>query len=241
MTSTAPSAGPSIEQDLGLVETATTAVLATASRLTDDDVAAPSLCEGWTRGHVLTHIARNAEAMVRLTRWAVSGQREEMYPGGTEKRDADIEAGAGRGAAEQLADLRGTASALAEDFPRLGGDLATSEVEMRGGFVVPSASLPFLRLRELVLHHVDLDAGYTLADVEGPVLVRLLDDAVSRLRLSHRAPSLTLRTDEGDTWTVGSGDTEVTGPRHGILLWLARRVPSGVSSAHDLPQLPRGA
>jgi maleylpyruvate isomerase len=241
MTSTAPSTDPSIEQDLALVETATTALLATASRLTDDDVAGDSLCEGWTRGHVMTHIARNAEAMVRLTSWAVTGERQEMYPGGAGKRDADIEAGAGRGAAEQLADLRDSASALAGDFPRLRGDLATSEVEMRGGFVVASASLPFLRLRELVLHHVDLDAGYSLADVEGPVLVRLVDDAVSRLRLSHRAPSVTLRTEEGDSWTVGSGEVEVTGPRHGILLWLARQIPSGVTSRQELPQLPRGA
>jgi len=241
MTPTAPPARPSLEQDLGLVQKATTDLLTTASRVTDDDVSGPSLCEGWTRGHVLTHIARNAEAMVRLTRWAVTGEREEMYPGGTEKRDADIEAGADRGAAEHLADLRDTASALAEALPRLRGDLATTEVEMRGGFVVPSASLPFLLLRELVLHHVDLDAGYSLADVEGLVLVRLLDDAVSRLRLSHRAPSVTLRTDEGDAWTVGSGEVEVTGARHGVLLWLARRIPSGVSSGQELPPLPRGA
>jgi maleylpyruvate isomerase len=241
MTPATPSVAPSLEHDLALVETATTALLATASRFTDDDVAVPSLCEGWTRGHVMTHVARNAEAMVRLTRWATTGGRQEMYPGGTEKRDADIEAGAGRRAAEQLSDLRDTASALAGEFPHLRGGLAASEVEMRGGYLVPSASLPFLRLRELVLHHVDLDAGPTLADVEGPVLVRLLDDAVSRLRLSHRAPSMTLRADEGDAWTVGSGDVEVTGPRHGILLWLARRIPSGVTSEQGIPQLPRGA
>jgi maleylpyruvate isomerase len=189
----------------------------------------------------MTHIARNAEAMVRLTHWATTGERQEMYPGGTEKRDADIEAGAGRGAAEQLADLRGTAAALAGDFPRLRGDLAAPEVEMRGGFVVGSDTLPFLRLRELVLHHVDLDAGYTLANVDGSVLVRLLDDAVKRLRLSHRAPSVTLVTDEGETWQVGEGEVEVSGPRHGVLLWLARRVGTGVTSPQGLPDLPRGA
>lgn len=232
---------PSVEQDLVLVESATATLLQTAARLGDDDIAAASLCEGWTRGHVLTHLARNAEAMVRLTHWATTGERREMYPGGTEKRDADIEAGAPRGAGEQLADLRRTAADLAVVFPRLCDGLATAEVEMRGGYLVDSASLPFLRLRELVMHHVDLDAGYTLADVEGPVLVRLLDDAVGRLRLSHRAPSMTLRTDEGDSWTVGSGEAEVTGPRHGILLWLARRIPSGVTSEEHLPPLPRGA
>jgi len=230
-----------IGDDLALVDRATTALLGTASRLTDEDVTGPSLCEGWTRGHVLAHVARNAEAMVRLTRWAATGERQEMYPGGTEKRDADIEAGAGRGAAEQLADLRDTAAVLAEEFPRLLGDLAAPEVEMRGGYRVGSPTLPFLRLRELVLHHVDLDAGYTLADVDGPVLVRLLDDAVGRLGLSHRAPSLALATDEGETWQVGAGEVEVTGPRHGVLLWLARRIPTGVTSRQGLPELPRGA
>lgn len=237
MTSTAFSVG----DDLALVDDATDALLRTASGLTDQDVFAASLCEGWTRGHVLTHISRNAEAMVRLTRWASTGEPQEMYPGGTERRDADIEAGAGRTSGEQLTDLRETAASLAEAFPLLLGDLPAPEVEMRGGYRVGSATLPFLRLRELVLHHVDLDAGYTLAEVDGPVLVRLLDDAVGRLRLSHRAPSLTLATHEGETWQVGEGEVEVTGTRHAMLLWLARRIPTGVTSRQGLPELPRGA
>jgi maleylpyruvate isomerase len=191
---------------------------------------------------VLTHLARNAEAISRLAQWAATGVPQEMYPGGTERRDADIEAGAGRGAADHLADLRATSADLAEVLPSLRGDLAAEEVEMRGGYLVASERLPFLRLREVVLHHVDLDAGYTLAELDGEVLVRLIDDAVSRLRLSHRAPSVTLRTQEGESWTVGDGDVEVTGSRHGLLLWLSRRIGSGVtSSTGDLPELPRGA
>jgi maleylpyruvate isomerase len=237
-----PSGHPDIAQDISLVEAATAALLQTTARLADDDVSRPSLCDGWTRGHVLAHLARNAEAISRLAQWAASGERREMYPGGTERRDADIEAGADRTAAEQLADLRSTADDLAEVLPSLLDGLAAAEVEMRGGYLVASERLPFLRLRELVLHHVDLDAGFTLADVDGDVLVRLIDDAVSRLRLSHRAPSVTLRTPEGESWTVGEGDVEVTGPRHGLLLWLARRIGTGVtSSSGDLPELPRGA
>ena len=46
--------------------------------------------------------------------WAATGVRQEMYPGGTERRDADIEAGAGRGATEQFADLRATSGAKDE-------------------------------------------------------------------------------------------------------------------------------
>jgi maleylpyruvate isomerase len=232
----------SLKADIAAVDTATRALLATASRLSDADIGRDSLCEGWTRGHVLAHLARNAEAIGRLVDWAVTGDRQEMYPGGTQVRDADIEAGSGRGAAAQLADLTSTARDLERQLPRLVDGVAVPEVEGRGGFVVASEGLPFMRLRELVFHHVDLDAGYGFADVDGDLLVRLIDDAVSRLRLSRRAPSVTLRTGQGDTWLVGEGDTEVTGSRAGVLLWLARRIEDGVvTSAGPLPDLPRGA
>ena len=219
----------SLKADIAAVDAATEALLATSSRLSDADIGGPSLCEGWTRGHVLAHLSRNAEAVGRLVDWALTGDRQEMYPGGTEVRDADIEAGSDRGAAAQLADLTATAADLERQLPRLVDGVAVAEVEGRGGFIVPSEGLPFMRLREVVFHHVDLDAGYGFADVDGDLLVRLIDDAVSRLRLSRRAPSVTLRTDEGDTWTVGEGETEVTGSRAGVLLWLARRVGDGVT------------
>jgi maleylpyruvate isomerase len=234
--------------DLALVDEATRALLRTTATLGDADLSTPSLCDGWTRGHVLAHVARNAEAIGRLADWAVTGERHEMYPGGTQRRDADIEAGAGRSAAEQLRDVEDTAHALAQVLPRLADGIVAPEVEMRGGYLVASRTLPFLRLREVVLHHVDLDAGYTLADVDDDVLVRLLDDAVGRLRLSRRAPSMTLRTDEGESWEVGHPDggapevTEVAGPPHALLLWLTRRIGSGVTSSSGvLPDLPRGA
>ena len=88
-------------QDIAAVRPATENLLATASRLSDEDLGAPSLCEGWTRGHVLAHLSRNADAISRLVGWAVTGERVEMYPGGQAARDAEIEAGALRGAGEQ--------------------------------------------------------------------------------------------------------------------------------------------
>jgi hypothetical protein len=41
--------------------------------LGEDDVRGPSLLPGWTRGHVLTHLARNAEGGTRLLGWARTG------------------------------------------------------------------------------------------------------------------------------------------------------------------------
>lgn len=231
----------SLRADLDLLGRETDALLATASGLSDADLGHPSLCEGWSRGHILSHLSRNAEAIGRLVSWAVTGERQEMYAGGTEGRDADIERGLGRGIDEQVADLRDTAAALAAELPRLAGPLAAGRVELRGGVEADAGVLPFLRLREVVMHHVDLDAGYGFADVDTELVRRLAEDAVGRLRLSRRAPSLKLRTDEGDVWSIGDGTAYVTGPRAGVLLWLSRRIGDGVTAEGGLPELPRGA
>jgi maleylpyruvate isomerase len=206
------------------------------------DSGAPSLCEGWSRGHVLTHVARNAEAIGRLASWAVTGERQEMYPGGQEVRDADIEAGAGRPLPELVRDLADTAADLVPRLALLDGPLAAEEVEMRGGMRVPATGLPFLRLREVVYHHVDLDAGFGFDDVEPELQRRFVADAVHRLGLGSRPPAVVVRTDEGDVWTLGAGTTTVTGPLSGVLLWLARRDSSRVQAVDgELPSLPRGA
>ena len=73
-----------------------------------DDARAASLCEGWTRGHVLTHVARNADGLAALVRSAVDGTGETMYAS-PEQRDADIEAGADRPVARAGRRRRGTA------------------------------------------------------------------------------------------------------------------------------------
>jgi maleylpyruvate isomerase len=191
---------------------------------------------------VLTHLARNAEAIGRLADWATTGERNEMYPGGTAARDAAIEDGSRRGLRALRADLAATAAELGPRLSALQGDLAAAEVEMRGGMLVPSLRLPFLRLREVVYHHVDLDAGFAFADVEPPLVVRFVDDAVARLELGRHPPGLELHGDDGSTWRVGDGSARVDGTPAGLLLWLARRIPTGVEAGTvELPALPRGA
>jgi maleylpyruvate isomerase len=84
---------------LAEITTATRALLATAAKLDDDDVRAPSLLPGWTRGHVLTHVARNADGGTRLLTWARTGAESYEYPS-LEARAAEIEDGAGRPATD---------------------------------------------------------------------------------------------------------------------------------------------
>lgn len=222
---------------LALLDVHTTRLVDTAQRL--EDVTRPSRCDGWTRGHVLTHLARNAEAIERMVGAAVDGTGEAMYPS-DEARDADIDAGAGREAAVQAADVRDTAAAVAVALARLGPQHAEKPVERTpGGRLFPAGRLGFMRLREVVLHHLDLDAGFALDDVEPELVGVLLDDEVARLRAVDDPPDLTLRGPDGSQWTVGVGTTTVSGTPAALLGWLARGLTDGVTG-DPLPQLPDG-
>ena len=222
---------------LAALDRQTARLEATTERL--DDVAAPSLCEGWSRGHVLTHLARNGEGIAALVRAAVDDSGETMYAS-AEARDADIDAGAGRPVDEQARDVRDTAAAVGAELRRLRPEHGETRLERVPGVrFIPARHLPFMRLREVVYHHVDLDAGFGFADVDAPLLVVFLDDEVKRLRRCDPAPDLTIRTTEGDEWTVGLGTTTVSGDRASVLGWLARGLTDGVS-ADPLPHLPEG-
>lgn len=47
--------------DLGLLERESARLQESVERLDDQAVAEPSGCTGWSRGHVLSHLARHAE------------------------------------------------------------------------------------------------------------------------------------------------------------------------------------
>ncbi|MDC5695852.1 maleylpyruvate isomerase family mycothiol-dependent enzyme [Intrasporangium calvum] len=213
----------------------------TAQSLSDADVRAASLCAGWTRGHVLSHLARNAEALTRVCTCVLTGEADTMYDS-SEARDADIEAGAGREAAALAEDVRSTAALLAPEIAKVGVQHVGTTVErVPGGQLIAAERVPFMRLREVVWHHVDLDAGYTFESAPDELVHLFLEDMVARLGSSDGVPGLSLRTDEGDEWTVGDGETKVTGPRHGVLLWLARgRTEALGDHSEPLPRLPFG-
>ena len=236
-------AGPrsltSVTDLLAAIDTHTARLVADARAC--DDLAAPSLCEGWTRDHVLNHIARNAEALSRLVRAAVDGTGETMYAS-NERRDSDIDDGVGRAADVVVGEVESTAVPLADDLRRRGPEHRDLVLERTpGGPTFKGGMLPFLRLREVVYHHVDLDAGFGFDDLEGDLQVLFLENELKRQQGGPHPLSLTLRSDEGDVWTLGDGssDAPVTGSRAGILRWLARQDPSGVR-AETLPDLTRG-
>lgn len=223
--------------DRSAVDTHTDLLLATVRALDPAQVGAPSLCEGWTKGHVLAHISRNADALLNLVTSAVTGEVVPMYASAA-ARDVDIEAGARRPLDEQVADLETSAARLGAASQGLTDDLADHTVTARNNVVVRVGALPFMRLREVVYHHVDLGSGFGFDDVDATLTLRFVEEQVRRLRLNRETPSMTIRTDEGDAWTIGDGELAVSGSRSAVLAWLARGTTDDLVG--ELPTLPFG-
>jgi maleylpyruvate isomerase len=222
------------------VSRATDRMIATAARLDDAAVAGPSALPGWTRGHVLTHLARNADGMSNLLHWARTGIVTPQYAS-PEQRVADIEAGAPRPAAEQLADVR----ASAERYAAAAADLTPEQWVTV--LAIPGASQTaafgvWRRLREVEVHHADLDAGYGVADWPTSFSHRLLHEIVTGYGKRDDAPAVVLHPVEtGHPLSVGAGGPVVTGSASALAGWLTGRTPGDdltVAPAGPLPLLP---
>ena len=148
---------------LNQVDDATRRLLKTAGALTDEDIASPSLLPGWTRGHVLNHVARNAEALRNLLGWARTGVVTPAYPS-QQARDDAIEAGADRPAAELAADIARTAAEFGAEAATLNRRAWQVPVHLLDGREFPAALILTRRLVEVELHHTDLGCGYRRAD-----------------------------------------------------------------------------
>jgi maleylpyruvate isomerase len=226
-----------IFDNLALLAQETGSLIGTAQHLDNESISATSLCPGWTRAHVLSHLSRNADGLANLASWAITGIPVAMYRS-PQAREADIEAGCTRSTQEIVNDLRESAAGFASVAAGLGGPPEKSEVEMLGGRKVLGSQLPTLRLLEVVFHHVDLNAGYTFADADPGFVRRAIKNAVQRIKTSKGELSIVLHSDEGDSWSTGGGTQEVTGTNAALLLWLARGDNHGVFSKEFLPVLP---
>lgn len=223
-----------------LVDRETARLLRTARSLGEDDVAAPSLCEGWSRGHVLTHLARNADGLARVCRAVLDGTDETMYAG-DDVRDAEIVAGARRSPAELVTDIRQSSEALAPLLDRLGPEhVGRTASRTPGGPPVAAERVRYLRLRELVYHHVDLEAGFDFDQVSPELLELFLRETVVNLSRTSDPPGLTIRTAEGELHVIADGALHVTGPRAAVLAWLARGQTGGIRADGPLPAIPPG-
>ncbi len=121
-----------------------------------------SLLPDWTVGHVLTHLARNADALAGMIEGAQVGEERLMYPS-PEARNAAIAAGATRQLADQVDDVRRSVWRLEQAWATL--DAAGWAGHGAAPFGrVPITQLPWRRWREVEVHRLDLGLGYTWAN-----------------------------------------------------------------------------
>jgi maleylpyruvate isomerase len=154
----------------------------TVGGLDEAAVRAPSRLPGWSVGHVLTHLARNADSVVRRLEAAADGRQVEQYPGGEPQRTAEIEAGAGRPVEEIRADLLAADAAVDRLLGTLPATVWERPVRRSGdGGTVPAGRLLYSRWREVEIHHVDLGLAYTPADWPAELVALMLPGLVAGL------------------------------------------------------------
>jgi len=248
-----------IAASLADIGDATRRLLATTATVSDAQARGPSLLPGWTRGHVLTHVARNADGLANLLRWARTGTQTPMYASRA-ARDADIEAGAGRGAAALAEDVRDSAAAFAGEAARVPDDAWTVPVRVLVGSPFPAREVLSRRLSEIEIHHVDLAAGCHPRDWPRDFVIASLPRIAGSFYGRDDVPACLLRPDGGgDPLRIGpagvgvaaearqtepGGDGSaltVDGPAWALMAWLLGRSAGDgltVYQARALPVLP---
>ena len=212
-------------------------LLDTLAGLTDDDVRRPSLLPGWTVGHVLSHLARNADALVNLCDWARTGVRKPMYAS-LEAREADIAEGAPRPVAVQVQDLVAAEARLLERFEDLPDVAWLTEVTWPSGVTRTADQIVVARLNEVEVHHVDLGLGYSFDDVPAELREVLLTYVTTRW--PDDVPVVLQSSDsEWASPARPTGARIVTGGSAALLSWvLGRSDGSTLSTDGSLPGVP---
>jgi maleylpyruvate isomerase len=229
------------------VDRATARLLETAQVIDDAAVREPSLLPGWTRGHVLTHVARNADGCTNLLTWARTGVETPQYLS-RESREADIVAGAARPVAEHVADLKASAARFAEAVAEMPPQAWAATVRWLSGRTDHATGVMWARLREVEVHHVDLSLSYVPSSWPAAFVHRLLHEVAVGFTADPKAPAMRLHAEDlGHELAIGSssalaGAPTVSGPGHVLAAWLTgRSVGAGLTMTPDgpLPEVPR--
>ena len=174
--------------DLALLATEVAGVRAAHGRLHaavagrgDAELRRESRLPGWTVAHVLVHLARNADSIVRRLTAAADGRVVDQYAGGAAGRAAEIEAGVQRSAATLLADLQAADDAVDQALGATDADVWGRDVQVGGGATGTAAALVLRRWREVEVHHVDLGLGYDWSQWPEELVTRWLPDLLGAL------------------------------------------------------------
>jgi maleylpyruvate isomerase len=227
------------ETETDQLREATRRLVRTVDELADDEFDAPSLLPGWTRAHVIAHLALNAEGLGRALAGVAAGEIVPMYDS-DEARDRDIEELAAAAPPELRQRLEAATTRFSDGAAALASDHDGLRVHRSpDGPTWPAATTLGKRLREVEIHHVDLDVDYTRHDWPTPFSEDLVTQFTARLR--KKADFTVRASDTGRTWVVGTGgEPTVTGSAADLGWWLTGRgAGEGLTSTGgELPAVP---
>jgi len=224
---------------IGKITSATEQLLRTAATFDDADVRRPSLLPGWSRGHVLTHVARNADGGTRMLSWARTGVETPEYAS-VQARADEIEAGSRRAAKSLMVDLRESAARFADAYMAMPADAWSRPLRWTSGKERPAYRAADARLTEVLVHHVDLQAEYQPDDWPDDFVEAFTADVISAFAGREGIPSLHLiASDTGAEFRLGAeGEARVVRAEQALLLtWLLGR-SNHAGAEEDLPALP---
>jgi maleylpyruvate isomerase len=214
-------------------------LLRTVDSLTPDQWTGPSLLPGWTRAHVVAHLALNAEGLGGAVDGLAHEQVVPVYRS-NESRDGDIAELALAEPAEIRERLFAASKQLRDALESLDpGQWSGAVRRLPEGPSWPVATIPRTRRREVEIHHADLDGGYGRADWPADFCVELLDMVTGSHAASPESAGFTIRaTDTVRTWAVGAEQPVVEGTAADLGWWLVGR-GQGEGVACEAAALPR--
>ncbi|WP_394276005.1 TyeA family type III secretion system gatekeeper subunit [Luteococcus sp.] len=219
---------------------ATQALLGDTISITDEQWHEPSRLTGWTRAHVATHLARNADGLRRVVHGLLTHVPTTMYPDERTRR-RELEAGSRRGALELQIDLDTSTGDLNETFDYLQQAGIADDVEVRPGVWMPAHHLVVARLNEVVLHRIDLDHGFTAGQLEADIARWLLEWNCQRIARRQDFPALQVSSTSGFTARIGPKDADaplVRGSDAHLLGWLTSRASADEVHGAESLELP---
>ena len=191
-------------------------LLQSLDSLTDDQCREPSALPGWTRGHVLSHLARNAESHVHVLQCAARGEVGEQYVGGAKARKEGIESHANDSAESLVNAVRRSIYALEGQWAATNSEGWQGHGVNSAGASIAMSDIVFLRWREVEVHHADLSLAFTFADWNSTYVRYELDRQVMMWRASKPmgltpVPKIVLQLSPNERLAWFLGRTEVEG------------------------------
>jgi maleylpyruvate isomerase len=215
------------EARVDLVHRATQSTILTVDGLTDSQWREPSLLPGWSRAHVIAHLALNAEGLAGVLHGLRTGHPRPMYRSDP-ARDQDIE----RLAHQRIDTIRerflASTTTWQDQIEHLTPSLRGRTVERTpGGPTFLAEHAVPMRWREVEIHHADLDTAFTHHDWSAPFVDHLLP-----LVTKDREGEVDLSEISGSPadlawWLVGRGAGEgLTGSLPKLGPWRRRTSPA---------------